>query len=415
MNYLSPHSTQSARSHTVILTLVVLIAAVFGYVIITMNTNLHADEGFHAGQIWLFYDNQNRLAGNITVPPTYHFVIGKIVQFTGGYHDNLLRLISLTIALITIPITYLVAQFYCKSDAWIKTLQVYFTPLIFPYFFVLYTDIWSLCFVALTLLLTLQRRYFWAGFAGGLAILIRQDNVAWIGLIYLYTCFEAITKIDKKNVLQLVINALTKGAVFNLVFICFLIFVYINGGVAIGDAAAHKMSAFNISNLHVFLICCWILFLPTHIAQIQKILPLLRKPIVVGLLTIGFIIYMGTLKNTHPYNTIMYDYFVHNGLIHLLTDFPVIKVLSYFFAAWTILSLMTIELPDWRWRWLIFIAPLAAISHPLIEPRYYIPAFFLIQILRPKLSSEVEFFTLAFYIMVSAYILYGTTTEMIFL
>lgn len=403
------------HSHAVIMTLIVLIAAVFGYVIITMNSSLHADEGFHAGQIWLFYDNQNKLAGNITVPPTYHFIIGKIVQFTGGYHDNLLRLISLSIGLLTVPVVYFAARFFGHSAAWLKTLQVYFTPLIFPYFFVLYTDIWSLGFVALTLLLTLQRRYLWSGFAGALAILVRQDNVAWIGLIYLYVCFESITNIDKKNVLQLIVNALTKGAVFNLVFISFLAFVYVNGGVAIGDAAAHKMSAFNISNLHVFLICCWILFLPTHIAQIPNILPLLRKPVVTLLLIAGFFAYLGTLKNTHPYNTIMYDYFVHNGLIHLLVDFPIIKVLSYVLAAWTFLSLLTMELPDWRWRWLIFIAPLAVISHPLIEARYYIPAFFLIQVLRPRLSDEAEFFTLGLYIMVSTYILYGTTTGMIFL
>lgn len=409
------HPTGFVQPRGTVLILVVLIAAVFGYIIITMNSNLHADEGFHAGQIWLFYDGQDKLAGNITVPPTYHYIIGKIVQFTGGYHDNLLRLISLTIALLTIPIVYFVARFYNQSDAWLKTLQIYFTPLIFPYFFVLYTDIWSLGFVALTLLLTLQKRYFWAGFAGCLAILIRQDNIAWVGLIYLYACFESIIKIDKKNVLQLVVNALTKGAIFNLVFIGFLAFVYVNGGVAIGDAEAHKMSAFNLSNFHVFLICCWILFLPTHIVQIPKILPLLRKPIVILLLMVGFFTYVGTLKNTHPYNTIMYDYFVHNGLIHLLVDFPLIKVFSYVLAAWTFLSLLTIELPDWRWRWLIFIAPLAAISHPLIEPRYYIPAFFLIHILRPTLPQKIEFFTLALYIMVSAYILYATTKEMIFL
>lgn len=412
------HNLQShypAPSHTVAMILIVLISALLGYVIVTMNSSLHADEGFHAGQIWLFYDGQNKLAGNITVPPTYHFIIGKIVQFTGGYHDNLLRLISLGFALLTVPVVYFAARVYCGADAWIKTLQVYFTPLIFPYFFVLYTDIWSLCGVALTLLLTLQRHYLWAGLAGALSVLIRQDNVAWIGLIYLYVCFDSITAIDKKNAVQLFKNALFKGAVFNVVFIGFLIFVYINGGVAIGDAAAHKMSAFNLSNLHVFLICTWVLFLPTHITQIPKILPLLHKPITLLLLAIGFVLYVGTLKNTHPYNTIMYDYFVHNGLMHLLTDFPIIKALSYLLAAWTFLSLLTIELPDWRWRWLIFIAPLAAISHPLVEPRYYIPAFFLIQILRPKLSREIEFFTLALYVAISAYILYGTTKELIFL
>lgn len=392
-----------------------MIAAIFGHIIISMNTNLHADEAFHAGQIWLFYDGQDTLAGNITVPPTYHYIIGKIVKFTGGYHDNLLRLISLGVALLTIPVVYLTAKFYNSINAWQTTLHVYFTPLIFPYFFVLYTDIWSLCSIALTTLLALHRRFLWAGLAGGLGILIRQDNVAWVGLIYLYICFESINKIDKANAIRLVVNALTKGAIFNLIFIGFLAFVYINGGVAIGDAGAHKISSFNISNLHVFLICCWVLFLPLHIHQIPKIIPLLKKRVVLICLILGFFAYMGTLKNVHPYNQIMYNYFVHNWLIHILADYSLIKAFSFFLAAWTLLSLITMPLPDWRWRFLILVAPLAAISHPLIEPRYYIPAFFLIHILRPRLSAGADFFSLSLFILSSAYLLYGTTKGIIFL
>lgn len=398
-----------------LLTLIVLIATALGHIAIHLNVNLHADEAFHAGQIWLFYDGRNELAGNITVPPTYHFIVGKIIQFTGHYHDNLLRLISLSIGILAVPVAYLVARFYHSEEAWIRTLQIYFTPLIFPYFFVLYTDIWSLLFVALTFLLVLYNRPFSAGFAGFAAVLIRQDNVAWIGLAYIFLCLESVYKLDRANIQRLIMNALGKGVIFNLLFISFLIFVYLNGGVAIGDAAAHEISAFNPSNIHVFLICCWLLFIPLHFAQLPKIRQLLHNPFVVFALVLGFFVYIATLKNTHGYNQIMYDYFVHNGLIHLLTDFPVIKVVSYIFAAWTLLSLWTMELPDRRWRWLIPVALLAALGHPLIEPRYYIPAFFLIHILRPRLSHNTEMGLLMFYILISAYLLYGTTTEQLFL
>ncbi|RYY74811.1 MAG: hypothetical protein EOO52_10815 [Gammaproteobacteria bacterium] len=415
MNDYANQSTKSVLPQTVVLALIVFITAIFGYFIISLNTTLHADEGFHAGQIWLFYSGEDRLAGNITVPPTYHYIIGKIVKFTGGYHDNLLRFISLCIGLLSVSVIYLAAKFYNGERAWEKTLLVYFTPLIFPYFFVLYTDIWSLGAIALSLLLALKRRFYFAGLAGGLAVLIRQDNVAWIGLIYLYVCFELINKIDKTNLLRFVHNAFTKGAVFNLVFLGFLAFVYINGGVAIGDSEAHKISSFNLSNLHVFLMCCWFLFLPFHIQQIPVILPLLRRPVTIICLFIGFVVYVGTLKNIHSYNQIMYDYFIHNALIHFLTDFPLIKIFSFFLVAWTLLSLIKMPLPDRRWGFLIPVAILAAITHPLIEPRYYMPAFFLIHILRPRLSTEVEFFNIFLYILASAYILYGTTQELIFL
>lgn len=411
------HKYQSSSSsiNTWLFALIILVAAAIGHIGIRMNANLHADEGFHAGQIWLFYDGKNELAGNITVPPTYHFVIGKIVKFTGGYHDNLLRLISLVIGLLSVPAIFLAARFYNPSEAWLRTLQVYFTPLIFPYFFVLYTDIWSLGFVALTFMLTLQRKYVAAGLAGGGAILIRQDNVAWVGMAYLYMCFESINKLDRATIGHMLTNALLKGLTFNLVFVGFLIFVYLNGGVAIGDAAAHPISAFNPSNIHVFLICCWLLFLPLHIMQIPKILPLLRNQLVVLGLIAGLFIYLATLKNTHSYNQILYSYFIHNGLVHLLTDYPAIKVISYFLAAWTLLSFFTMELPDRRWYWLLLVIPFATISHPLIEARYYIPAFFLIHILRPRLPYNIEILMLMFYIAISAFFLYGTTTDLIFL
>lgn len=413
MTIKSQSNTQG--KNTIILALIVIIGAIFGYIVVSISSKLHSDEVFHANQIWLFYEGQNTLLGNITVPPTYHFIIGKIVQFTGGYHDNLLRFISLSIALLTIPMIYFTAKYYDNKNAWEKTLQVYFTPLIFPYFFLLYTDIWSLCCIAAAMLLALHRHFIWSGLVGGLAIVIRQDNIAWIGLIYLFICFEFINKIDRENVTRLMVNALTKGAMFNLIFIGFLVFIYINGGVAIGDADSHKISSFNISNLHVFLICCWAIFLPTHIGQIPKIRSLLQKPAVIFLLTIGFFTYIGTLKNPHPYNNLMPDYFLHNGLIHLLTDFPAIKAFSYVLAAWTFLSLITLDLPDWRWRWVILLSPIAAICHPLIEPRYYIPAFFLIHVLRKKTHPTIEFFTLSLYVVISAYLLHGITKEVFFL
>lgn len=403
------------HNNTILLTLLVLVGAAFGYLIISLNSNLHSDEVFHANQIWLFFDGQDRLLGNITVPPTYHYIIGRIVQLTGGYHDNLLRLISLSIALSLIPISYWLAKHYHGAAAWEKPLHIFFTPLIFPYFFLLYTDLWSLCCVAMTLLLTLHRRFFLAGFVGGLSLLIRQDNIAWIGLIYLYICFESVNNINRESALRFALNALTKGSTFNLVFIGFIVFVYLNKGIAIGDADSHKISSFNISNLHVFLICCWFLFFPMHLAQLPKIIALLKKPVILALIFVGFFIYAGTLKNPHPYNELLPEYFIHNGLMHLLTQYPLLKACSYLIAIWALMSLITFELPDWRWRAIILLAPVVAACHPLVEPRYYIPAFFLIHLLRKNTHSATEKIMLSIYVMTCSYIIYGITKGDFFL
>lgn len=407
--------TKKSNKNSTALALIVLVGAIFGYIIISMNSKLHADEKFHAVQIWMLYESQGRLAGNITVPPTYHYAIAKITQLVGVYHDNLLRLISLLVGLLAVPAIYHIAKHYNPVNAWEKTLSIYFAPLIFPYFFVIYTDIWSLAAIATTILLALQRHFFWAGITGAIAIIIRQDNAAWVGLTYLYICFDAIKHFNKESLIRFILNALTKGAVFNMVFIAFLAFIYINGGVAIGDANAHKISSFNIANLHIFLISCWALFLPLHIQQLPRIISLLKKPIILLIIFIAFISYVATLKNVHPYNNMMYDYFIHNAFIRWLAENPLIKSLSFIPAAWAFLSLATMPIPDWRWRLLLPVAILAAISHPLIETRYYIPAFFLIHILRPSASRQVEAAVIILYAACSSYILYGITTNKFFL
>lgn len=398
-----------------LLILITLISACFGYICISLNVKLHADEAFHGGQIWLFYDNQNRLAGNITVPPTYHYVIAKLSQLVGFYADNLSRGLTLLVGLLAVPFFYLSARKYFPDQAVLRSIQILFFPLIFPYFFVIYTDIWSLLAIAIAFACAVNRHFVLSGLACLLALFIRQDNIAWVGIIYLFICFENIKTLDKQNLMLLIRNTLTKAMLFNLIFIAFLIFIYVNKGVAIGDAGAHKLSSFNLTNLHIYLLYSWILFLPLHIYQLPSIWSIVKKPITAPFLIAGFLLYIATIDNSHPYNRIMYDYFIHNLVIHLIDDYPLIKVISFIPVTWTILSFVTLKLPEQRWKWFIWLAPIAAIIHPLIEPRYYIPAFFMLHVLRPRLPLGHELFMLFFYIFTSAAILYGTARELIFL
>lgn len=398
-----------------LLILITLISACFGYICISLNVKLHADEAFHGGQIWLFYDNQNRLAGNITVPPTYHFIIAKISQVIGQYADNLSRAYTLLIGLIAVPFFYWSVRKYYADQATLRSIQILLLPLIFPYFFVIYTDIWSLLAVAIAFGCAVYGRYHLSAIACIAALLLRQDNIAWVGIIYLYILFENINAADKANLSRIVRNNFTKTIIFNFIFIAFLAFIYVNKGVAIGDAGAHKLSSFNLTNLHIYLLYCWVLFLPLHIHQLPKVWALINRPIAIPFLIAGFLFYISTIENSHPYNRIMYDYFVHNLAVHLISDFPWVKVISFVPAAWTLLSFATMPLPDNRWRWFIWLAPVAAIIHPLIEPRYYIPAFFILHVIRPTLSTRGEWFLLFFYLFTSAAILYGTAKELIFL
>jgi alpha-1,2-glucosyltransferase len=111
----------------------------------------------------------------------------------------------------------------------------------------------------------------------------------------------------------------------------------------------------------------------------------------------------------------MFDYFLHNGMANILVTNILVKSISYIISAWMLLSLIVMKLPEQRYKWILLIIPLAAISHPMIEPRYYFPAYFIIHLLRPALPIAVETGTLVCYVLVAAYILYGSVSGMFFL
>lgn len=395
--------------------LIVFVAAVFAYTIFCIHGGLFSDEGFHAPQIWVYYSGGTEFAESITVPPTYHYIMGFIVRQIGYYDDNLLKLISLLISLLTIPVFYKLISRYHPQDAGIRTLQLFFLPLMFIYYFLIYTDIWALLLIALNLYLAVSKRYALSALVGLAAICLRQDSVIWVGFSFLLICFEKNNQNDILRITDIVKNALSKGSLYIVVFVAFVVFVIYNGGVAVGDKDQHNSGAANYANFYIFLILAWFIFLPLNIKLLPDIFLFLRNYWIGVAVAFGFLLYMGSFTNPHGYNNSMFDYFLHNGMAHFLTTNILVKSLSYILAAWMFLSLVVMKLPEQRFKWVLLIIPLAAISHPMIEPRYYFPAYLAIHLLRPSLPSSVETGTIVCYILLATYILYGTVSGHFFL
>lgn len=417
MNYLQSYSetTVPAYKPWLFSFIIALIGASFGY---ALSCTLHGpicDEVFHAYQIWHYYSGGTEFASNITVPPTYHYTMAFIIRQLGFYSDHLTRFLNLSVSLCALPVLYSIAARHFPAAAGIRMLQVFFAPLIFPYFFLIYTDTWTLLAIAVTIYYSLNRSYLLAGLAGLIAILLRQDSVIWVGLAYLLICFDGISLTRPLPYRQFMHNAFVRGLPMVAIFLLFIAFVIYNGGVAIGDKDAHEMSSFNISNLYFFLVCGWMLFLPMNIYNLPKILPLLKNKNILILLLLGFFFYMGTISNPHPYNNMMFDYFLHNGLIHLMVEFDIARILFYIPIAWMALSLAVTRLPEKRFYWLFLIIPISAVMHPLIEARYYIPAFVLINLWRPAMPPAFEMTTLAGSILIATFVLFGTAQNLFFL
>ncbi|HSX50699.1 MAG TPA: hypothetical protein VLF09_07060 [Cellvibrio sp.] len=418
MNYpvvYDPNINSRDRYDLSLVSLIVFIAAVFAYTIFCIHGGLFSDEGFHAPQIWVYYSGGTTFAETITVPPTYHYIIGFIVRQIGYYDDNLLKLISLLISLLTIPVFYKLISKYHPQEAGIRTLQLFFLPLMFIYYFLIYTDIWALLLISLNLYFALNKRYALSALIGLAAICLRQDSIIWVGFSFLLICFEKTNQDEMYRIKTIFKNGFVKGAPYIAIFFAFIAFVIYNGGVAIGDKDQHNSGSANFANFYIFLILAWFLYLPLNIKLLPDIISFLRNHWNLALITAGFLLYMGSFTNPHGYNNSMFDYFLHNGMAHYLTQNILVKSISYILAIWMLLSLVVMKLPEQRFKWALLVIPLAVISHPMIEPRYYFPAYLTIHLLRPALSPAVETGTLVCYILLAAYIVYGSVSGHFFL
>ncbi len=395
--------------------LLLLAGVAFGYAASCVLGGPVADEGFHAHQVWHYYVGGNEPFDTITTPTFYHQIIASVMSLIGYYHDYLLRLVNLLVALCILPVFYRMVCHYQPVTAPARTAQLLFAPLIFPFYFLVYTDLWALLFIALCFYCVLENRPLLAGLLGGCAVLVRQDAIIWVGLAYLFLATEHMTFRRPLALKPVLYDALARGVVFLLVFIAFLAFVVINGGVAIGDSQQHALLRFNFSNLYGLLFCAWLLFLPLCIQQLPSIARALRRPWVWGLLVAGCALYLSFYTNAHGYNRTHYTFFAHNGWLHLLEEYLWLRALLFLPMAWMALTLAVMPYPDKRCYWLLVLAPLAVVAHPLVEPRYYFPAYLLINLWRPALSLGAELATLAAYIPLAAFVMYGTVTGLFFL
>lgn len=139
-------------------------------------------------------------------------------------------------------------------------------PLIFFYNFLYYTDSASLTVVLL--MFYLQRlRSIITPVVGLISILFRQTNVIWVFFCYIMEVLELIRRIrlresskwkDKRQTSLDIISAIREifysikiilshfidfmsiSIGYIIVIILFILFVYINGGITVGDRSAHK-------------------------------------------------------------------------------------------------------------------------------------------------------------------------------
>jgi alpha-1,2-glucosyltransferase len=174
--------------------LFLLLTFVFAFTWIK-NVKPIVDEGIHYHQIKLvldFFKGEPLIIHPImTMIPGYHFVMAGFSYIFGNSAVPFIRLISTIFSYVSIIILFILLKLEkSHSQIPVKLIQYAFFPLIFPFFFLIYTDIFSLLLILLSWLLVLNKRYYIGGIIATASVLVRQINLVWLIFMITYIYYE---------------------------------------------------------------------------------------------------------------------------------------------------------------------------------------------------------------------------------
>ncbi|SCV00023.1 LAMI_0G02366g1_1 [Lachancea mirantina] len=377
------------------------------------------DEVFHLGQTVQYINgNWKSWDPKITTPPGL-YVLGWIQYkllhgFVAWSPLTALRLLNLFGGLIVWPWVVLRPLFlFSAVKFWPINLMCF--PLLFTFYFLYYTDVWSTIFIveSLTLAITLpfgERKSIWASALCGLvSCLFRQTNIVW-NLFVMIIVIErrALIQRDFNNVhfnnyLKLIIHSLENFhqlvLPYALNFMLFLAFLAYNRSITLGDKSNHT------AGIHLVQFFYCIAFIAIFSAPIWISRRFVRgylrytldHPLGLVFQWLGMVILIRYFTRAHPFllaDNRHYTFYLFKKIITRNKFFKyLVMPASYHFSIYSYMSVMhsniihfhpilpieikspvdlPVQLTHISWTALLVCTFITVVPSPLFEPRYYI-------------------------------------------
>ena len=366
--------------------------------------DLRVDEENHLSQI------QRYLAGNFVTRSTasggFHAAAATFAWLTGQSGKESIRLFVLLVSAATILTFRSLVKSFEPQASTVRTLQFALLPLLFPFWFLIYTDVLALLLLLLATLALTRNRFHSSGILMIFAMAVRQTYIVWLAMLAVWTAVENFGG-SLRQLARL-------GMSFGIAAALFLLFVLVNGGVAVGDRDAHPDMELHTENLLFMLVCFFLLFLPLIISKLPQIARL-PPALLTGVALSSVLLLFGTFRVDHPYNVTTQETFVRNVILQAMTSSTLARVATSLAIALAALSLFVIRLRQ-PIHYLIY--PFAALSVMpvwLIEQRYYFPAFALFMLFRESASPGVEGAMVVVNGLVAIYLFEGVVRGLFFL
>lgn len=313
----------------------------------------------------------------------------------------------------------------------IKSLRIVMFPLLFSFSYLYYTDVGSTLFVLIAYLSYKRENINLSALFSLISVLYRQTNIIWafwIACQYVIDRFDRYQNVQKdkeKETQQLM--ALLRFLYLNFVRIAkelrwfillglsFIIFVFINGGIVVGDRSNHQV-ILHVTQIFYFASFCSVM-LPFHFLSYLKSLftkkDALWRTLLIVIITSPFVAYL-SYRFSYIHKFILSDnrhfvFYIWRRLfkVHVSPSIP-LRLFALYSPFFTLSILFIIHLlresrQTKLWIITYFVCTcLNLIPLPLIEFRYFLIPYIILSISEKHQSTFKEFATLLYYLAVNS-------------
>ncbi len=365
------------------------------------------DEHEHFRQIVRIINDKFIPDPSLPMTPGYHFVMGYSARVLGWSTFPNIRFISFIFNLATILVFYLIARLIDKGSAWIRTIQYSFLPILFPYFPLIYTDIFSLLVILLSLLALEKEHYTISGIMGAASILVRQNNLIWVVLFNLLIYVRNYGYTIKRESIR---KHIKRTYAFLLAPLGFVAFYIINGGIAVGSASRQFVfiSLVHPGNIFFCLFLFIFLFMPIVLSYGKELGRFMGKyKFILPAILFLYPYFALTFLNRHPFNSPDTTFFLRNELITYFGKDTLHQAIFFAISMISLVSLFVIKLRQKEYY--LFYPATAIILLPvwLIEQRYFTVPFTFFLLFRKTKNMWVEYLLVILFIFTSYYLFDG--------
>lgn len=409
-----PFSSPASRRQAVWVAAAVLLAVAAA--IAAVHDRPVVDEWSHFAQVKEFLRGNYKPLEALTMLPGYHATVAAAAKLAHDESLGFARLATLALGILAIPAFAGIRRAVAPGeDPLVPTLQFVFFPLLFPFCFLVYTDVPSLALVLWTLRASLAGRDVAAGAIGIVALLFRQTNVVWIGFIALLRAIEICSLHASWRERGRAAIALWPYALNAVAFVGYWAW---NGSIALSrfGETMHPDLSLHTGNLYFMLFVGAVFLAPLHAIWIRRYASAASARPILWLLPIAMLVlYAATFVIDHEANLFGTDYYLRNRILVYVNEHRWALVGLGIVAAIAACGFSQVR---WQRKWSGLLLPVSMVFvcfFWLIEQRYYLVPFALLFALRTTEDRRAEVLTLALWIPVALAFLYGMVNFEFFL